>query len=296
MIKYLFKVLYPTLLLFRGIWASSWGWFSAKLYDLILVTARLGSLLGGGGIYMRALHRNRSHELPWQMDLERKWVDFISVNTDSHSQLGGALLPSFLQQNGFKFREETYIEAGACDGIINSNTKHLSDRGWAGILVEPASPWWPSLEKNRGRTASIFKNVLGSLDGDLVKLAIAPNLQLSSSTSSADGDLHSLSRESVQFEVRESITVKTLLNSVFGSSSYVGVFSLDIEGSEWSVLSAINFSEFQAGLLLVEHNYSGIDRKFEELLRPLGYCRILKPFSGQDSWYLGPDLIASKFV
>ena len=34
-----------------------------------------------------------------------------------------------------------YVEAGACDGVIQSQTKMLDEKGWDGLLVEPA---WPS--------------------------------------------------------------------------------------------------------------------------------------------------------
>jgi hypothetical protein len=43
-----------------------------------------------------------------------------------------------------------FVEFGACDGIVGSNTYLLEkNHGWGGILAEPCRKWWSSLQKNR---------------------------------------------------------------------------------------------------------------------------------------------------
>jgi len=41
-----------------------------------------------------------------------------------------------------------FLDIGAADGIINSNTRMLADAGWAGVLVEPAPQMFCQLMKN----------------------------------------------------------------------------------------------------------------------------------------------------
>ena len=42
----------------------------------------------------------------------------------------------------------TFLDIGAADGIINSNTRMLADAGWRGVLVEPAPQMFCQLMKN----------------------------------------------------------------------------------------------------------------------------------------------------
>src|SRR3989338_9834369 len=49
-----------------------------------------------------------------------------------------------------KIRNGIFIEVGAYDGIIQSNTKLLEEfYGWTGVLVEPSPVLWNDLRNNR---------------------------------------------------------------------------------------------------------------------------------------------------
>lgn len=59
--------------------------------------------------------------------------------------------------NGF------YIEAGAYDGILQSNTKFLEEEfNWTGILIEPSPKIFLELEKNRPNNININKCLVSS--------------------------------------------------------------------------------------------------------------------------------------
>ena len=58
---------------------------------------------------------------------------------------------------------KVYIEAGAVDGIQQSNTKYLNDLDWTGILVEPNPNSFDLLAQNRDR-AFIVNSALVSND------------------------------------------------------------------------------------------------------------------------------------
>ena len=43
-----------------------------------------------------------------------------------------------------------FIELGACDGILHSNTYYFEKKlGWKGITIEPNPLYWEDLNKNR---------------------------------------------------------------------------------------------------------------------------------------------------
>jgi len=49
-------------------------------------------------------------------------------------------------------RDGTYIELGALDGVLYSNTKFYQDQlGWKGVLIEPHRYAFSLLQKNRPR-------------------------------------------------------------------------------------------------------------------------------------------------
>lgn len=50
-----------------------------------------------------------------------------------------------------------YIEAGANDGLAQSNTKSLEALGWTGLLIEPSPVAYSALKKNRPK--NVLENV-----------------------------------------------------------------------------------------------------------------------------------------
>ena len=49
-----------------------------------------------------------------------------------------------------KISDGTFLEIGACDGVLYSNTKTLEDYfGFNGILIEPQFNFFTNLKKNR---------------------------------------------------------------------------------------------------------------------------------------------------
>ena len=48
-----------------------------------------------------------------------------------------------------KINDGTYLEIGACDGVLYSNTKTLEDHfGFKGILIEPQQQFFTNLKNN----------------------------------------------------------------------------------------------------------------------------------------------------
>jgi FkbM family methyltransferase len=55
------------------------------------------------------------------------------------------------------FRDEigTFLDIGACDGKLNSNTLRLVERGWSGVLVEPSPGAFQALYERHGQNPKL---------------------------------------------------------------------------------------------------------------------------------------------
>ena len=58
-----------------------------------------------------------------------------------------------------RISDGTFLEIGACDGVLYSNTKTLEDYfGFNGILIEPQSVFFNKLKNNRNNESNEFYN------------------------------------------------------------------------------------------------------------------------------------------
>jgi FkbM family methyltransferase len=55
----------------------------------------------------------------------------------------------------FKDEVGTFLDIGACDGKLNSNTLTLVERGWSGVLVEPSPGAFQALYKRHGKNPKL---------------------------------------------------------------------------------------------------------------------------------------------
>jgi len=139
--------------------------------------------------------------------------------------------------NGF------FIEVGANDGVIQSNTYVLEkDYNWNGILIEPSLTSFYNCKKLRTNSkcyncalvSEDYKEeyIRGDFNGHLM--------------SSVDGNrLHS--------DVRIKVKARTLTSILDENDvTKIDFFSLDVEGYELEVLKGLDFSKYQPVYILVE--------------------------------------------
>lgn len=137
-----------------------------------------------------------------------------------------------------KINDGTYLEIGACDGLLYSNTKTLEDFfNFKGILIEPQEKLFNNIKNNR----SIEKN-------ELYNCAITNN---DTSTISFIGDnpeagvVNNINTNLNRFQWWSEYKVQNkkmkdiLHNSQF---TYIDFMIIDVEGSELSLLKSIDFT------------------------------------------------------
>jgi len=160
------------------------------------------------------------------------------------------------------FNNGFYIEAGANNGIRQSNTlfleKHL---GWKGILIEPNSKKMEICKANRSKENLFYT------------CALAPNENTKTITGNFDEDdggeslmaCSSIILDYYDEEFKQEILKKTInrkqievsartLNSILEENkiTHIDFLSLDLEGYELEAIKNFNFNCYKIDYILVE--------------------------------------------
>lgn len=143
---------------------------------------------------------------------------------------------AYLPQHGGVF-----VEAGANDGISQSNTWYLEAyRGWSGLLIEPV-PELAALAR-RFRRAPVANVALGPADGATITLRLADL-----TTAAETGPPRNGSDRRITVPVR---ALSSLLDE--HAIAAVDFFSLDVEGYEIPVLQGLDLARHRPKFILVE--------------------------------------------
>lgn len=163
------------------------------------------------------------------------------------------IIPYLPRTGGF------FVEAGANDGIRQSNTHYLEKRrGWTGLLVEPIPRLASKCRKNRKRSI-IEECVLVAPDNQGQEVEIV-DLDLMTAVVDGFSDLAEMNKrislaEQVQKIKSNKITVasKTLNSLLELHQKYeIDLLSLDVEGFELEVLKGLDLKRFSVSVILIE--------------------------------------------
>jgi FkbM family methyltransferase len=223
-----------------------------------------------------------------EKELEKieKLYEKFSFTTETYSQLGQDVLAIFCFPDNPGF----FVEFGACDGIIMSNTFLLETyHDWNGILVEPV-PYYNRVLKNKRNCTIVDDVCVSDKSEEIVKFMEVRDFQcVSGMTSDAFKDSWAgIRKENANtFDVK-TISLKDLLDNN-NAPQYVEFLSVDTEGSEFKILDAYDFSR-EFGLITVEHNHTENKVLIENLMKEKGYIQILHNKSKHDSWFVSKNI------
>jgi FkbM family methyltransferase len=168
-----------------------------------------------------------------------------------------------------------FVEVGANDPKKDSQSYHLEEAGWTGILVEPL----PELaaELRRQRKAKVFEVACSSPEraGQIMRLHVAgpyssfdPNLMVTG----------------LRAERTIDVTVRTLddVLSEGGATPPIDLMSVDVEGHELDVLRGFDFARWKPRLILLEDHVGNLDK--HRFMRRAGYALMRR--TGLNAWYV----------
>ena len=182
-----------------------------------------------------------------------------------------------LKRNGF------FIEIGACDGVLFSNTLLLEkEYGWTGILVEPGRSWWDKLKTNR--KSIIAHDFIAAQSGGRVIFNEAPQAEFSGARNLICQDHHAEKRGGGREYTVPTLSLEDLLQ-LRQAPREIDFLSIDVEGGEYEILANFAFERYRIQAIFCEHNYTPQRSKIQELLAQKGYVRRYETFSQFDDWY-----------
>jgi FkbM family methyltransferase len=183
------------------------------------------------------------------------------------------------KQRGF------FVEFGASDGITLSNTFMLEkELGWSGILCEPNRSFAPQLLANRPACA-VDNRCVWSLTGETISFTECGEGEISTATQFAQSDFYDRSKGSIEYQV-ETVSLGDLL-AQYKAPAQIDYLSIDTEGSELTILNALDFNQWQFSAITVEHNWVQSKRNgIYSLLTSHGYTRVLTECSHCEDWYI----------
>jgi hypothetical protein len=183
-----------------------------------------------------------------------------------------------------------FVEVGAYDGELVSNTSCLSDHGWGGLYIEPIyDQYTKCLERHSHNTNIIVKNFsIGLIEGnvDIYDGGVLSCLD------KKQVDRYSKIPWSNQIEFKKVICKQTRLDSLMlevGVPNFFDLLIVDTEGSESEVFKTFDLIKWKPKMIIVEledeHPSFSNDKEFIDQIKSLradiaskGYFEIYKDY------------------
>ena len=224
-------------------------------------------------------------------NLLSNFISSIKNKNDIKSQLYQDVFASFVI--GDKF-DKTFFEFGATNGIDLSNSYMLETLlNWKGALSEPSPQWHSELKKNRPN-ANIITDCIWSESDKELDFFVSDDGVLSSLNDFKESDKISMPGNTrARLKNGKIVSVKTIsLNQAvekefkFKPPSYI---SVDTEGSEYEILKVFDFKRFRPVVFTIEHNFTELQLKIDELMKANDYLRVFRKITTFDAWYISTE-------
>lgn len=170
-----------------------------------------------------------------------------------------------------------FVEVGANDPVIDSQTWALESEGWTGLLVEPLAERASELRKQR--TAIVEEVACGppELDGTEAEFHVSHRKDALSSLNPAGA------KPGNEFSETRHVPVRTLDSLVKKAGlKQIDFLSIDVEGFESEVLKGATLERLRPRLCLIED--WAIDWTVHRQMTAAGYKRVRR--TQVNSWYV----------
>jgi FkbM family methyltransferase len=184
------------------------------------------------------------------------------------------LIWDFFQRNTIGF----FVEVGAHDPLVFSQTWLLERYGWKGILIEPQAACCEKLRQQRPNS-TIFQVACTSPEGK--KIHGEAKLFLGDTASSLKPNMFDPSTTYRGVEIVKLMTLDEILEEV-GFDKKLDFLSIDTEGSELEILHGFNIKKYNPTLILVEYHVYSL--KLHNYLKDHGYKLVRR--TKNNNWYI----------
>ena len=172
-------------------------------------------------------------------------------------------------------KQRFFVEVGAFEPQKHSQSFHLEQAGWTGILVEPQPDLADRLR--RERKARVYEVACSSPD----RAGTRMELYIAGGCSSFDRNLMITGIEAAKVVDVPVQTLDGVLTDACAPQP-IDFLSVDVEGHELEVLSGFDFARWRPRLILLEDHVTNLDKHIF-LLRH-GYALMRR--TGLNGWYV----------
>ena len=184
----------------------------------------------------------------------------------------------YLVQNFFSGAAGYFVEVGANHPRDGSQSWHLEQHGWSGILIEPHPELADKLRQER--RAKVFAVACSSPknDGKRLPYYVAGPLSTLDRAAMAPG-----SQPKAIIDVRAR-TLNSILTEA-GAPQPIDFLSIDVEGHEIEVLRGFDFTRWRPRLILLEDHVGNLLK--HRFMKSSGYRLVRR--TGLNGWYVSTN-------
>lgn len=172
----------------------------------------------------------------------------------------------------------TFLDIGANDGKLFSNSLWLIEHGWGGTMVEPSPKAFEELWKNHGSNSKLYlmQYAISDFDGtaefyESGSVKVTGRVKNISLVSTLISDYLKPWENRVKFE---KITVPCLSFRSFLERSFNKKFdfiTIDAEGQDWNILQQMDLNALGCQFICIEHDKITPMEQFKEYIEKQGY-------------------------
>lgn len=191
--------------------------------------------------------------------------------------------------NYFKKRVGFFLDVGAADGITNSNTYHLAQEGWSGVLIEPCRHFLTILKHlySDSTKIKIFEGALSDFNGksSFYVYESGEDSQISTIDLNQKKSIESGGWFKGKFTESYDVDVMTpadMFNKT-GMPQKIEFVDIDAEGSDMKILKSWPWDKYDVELFCIEHSMGKneligfmLTKGYKEFFSTAGNCFFVK--------------------
>jgi len=151
--------------------------------------------------------------------------------------------------------EGTFVEIGANDGLLFSNTWGLSERHWRGIMVEPIPALAAACRRNHREHPNVVVVEAAISDGAQSEITLAVAGALTTANPEQKREYAAIEWSSYELTGRDVVVPSQTLDHLLeagGVSPGFDVLVVDVEGFESAVFAGFTLPEWRPKMMIVE--------------------------------------------
>jgi FkbM family methyltransferase len=183
-----------------------------------------------------------------------------------------------------------YVDVGANDGVLGSNSYLLELHGWRGLLIEPSAALADACRTARPASIVVNRAAVGAPDVHTIDFfeysGGGPGQRHDGLSSVGRPSCYEARALAAGGRVVKSAVSAATLDAILQEYEVVApidFLSIDVEGAELDVLRGFSLARYRPRLVIIEDNTFGQDRTVAEHLARYGYRPIARSFV--NVWY-----------